>query len=69
MQMQNTTLDDVSAVIGFSATLRLSAWFGDGGNVYVPAAAEVDEVLEPVAPVRQGRRLDLASLLGHVSPF
>lgn len=39
-EIQNTTLDDVSAVIGFSATLRLSAWFGDGGNLYVPGTVE-----------------------------
>lgn len=39
-ELQNTTLDDVSAVIGFSATLRLAAWFGDGGNLYVPETVE-----------------------------
>ena len=39
MELKNSTLDDISAVIGFSATMRLSAWFGDEW-VYVPAAAE-----------------------------
>lgn len=36
MELRNTTLDDIAAVIGFSATLRLAAWYGDGVNCYVP---------------------------------
>ena len=40
MELRNTTLDDISSVIGFSATLRLVAWFGDGSNLYVPNTAE-----------------------------
>lgn len=36
MSIRNTTLDDISAVIGFTATLRLSAWFGDANSLYVP---------------------------------
>ena len=39
MELKNSTLDDISSVIGFSATMRLAAWFGDEW-VYVPAAAE-----------------------------
>lgn len=35
--MKNTVLDDLAAVIGFSATLRLAAWYGDGvSNLYIP---------------------------------
>lgn len=45
MQLRNSTLDDVAAVIGFSATLRLSAWFGDGGNLYVPREVNEDHFL------------------------
>lgn len=45
MDLQNTTLDDVSAVVGFSATLRLVAWFGAGGNVYVPDTATDGQLL------------------------
>lgn len=42
----NTTLEDISAVIGFTATLRLSAWYGDGiGNAYVPLLAEDGQVI------------------------
>lgn len=36
MEIKNTTLDDLASVIGFSATLRLSVWFGDLGNLYIP---------------------------------
>lgn len=42
---KNTTLDDIAAVIGFSATLRLSAWFGNGNNLYVPDTVEDGQVL------------------------
>lgn len=45
MDIRNTTLDDVAAVIGFSATLRLAAWFGDGGNLYVPETVTEQQVL------------------------
>ena len=45
MELRNTTLDDISAVIGFSATLRLVAWFGDGSNLYVPNTAEEGHLL------------------------
>lgn len=36
MASQNTTLDDLAAVIGFSATVRLSAWFSNGSSLYIP---------------------------------
>lgn len=36
MEVRNTTLDDLASIIGFSATVRLAAWFGDS-NLYVPA--------------------------------
>lgn len=46
MDLQKTTLEDVAAVIGFTATLRLSAWFGDGtSNCYVPLVAEEGQLL------------------------
>lgn len=45
MEQQNTTLDDISAVIGFSPTLRLSAWYGNGNNLYIPDRVEDGQVL------------------------
>lgn len=43
----NTILEDISAVIGFSATLKLVAWFGGRRtNIYVPEVAE-DGLLLP----------------------
>jgi len=45
MDLQNSTLDDISAVIGFSATLRLSAWLGDLNNLYVPAEVSEEHFL------------------------
>ncbi|WP_416819953.1 hypothetical protein [Delftia tsuruhatensis] len=45
MDRQNTTLDDIASIIGFSATLRLSAWYGNGNNLYVPTTVEEGQVL------------------------
>lgn len=45
MQTQNTTLDDISAVIGFTATVRLAAWYGNGNNLFVPNTVEDGQVL------------------------
>ncbi|MEP6587155.1 MAG: hypothetical protein ABJA84_00155 [Polaromonas sp.] len=58
MELKNTTLDDVSAVIGFSATLRLSAWYGDGAsNVFIPLRAEDGQVLSNLLGIENARRL------------
>ena len=45
MEQQNTTLDDIASVIGFSPTLRLSAWYGNGNNLYIPDRVEDGQVL------------------------
>jgi hypothetical protein len=45
MQRKNSTADDISSVIGFTATTDLCAWFG-GKNLYVPLVATEDH---PVA--------------------
>lgn len=45
MEHRNTTLDDVASVIGFTLTLRLAAWFGDGNNLYVPPVPKEDHML------------------------
>lgn len=57
MEMKNTTLDDVAAVIGFSATLRLAAWFGDGGNVYVPEKVVEGQVLARLIGISAAQKL------------
>lgn len=57
MELRNTTLDDVAGVIGFSATLRLAAWFGDGGNVYVPEKVEPGQVLVKLVGLGAAQRL------------
>jgi AraC-like DNA-binding protein len=47
MGLQKTTLEDIAAVVGFTATLRLSSWFGDGtSNCYVPLVAEEGQLIE-----------------------
>ena len=38
MQIRNSTLDDLASIIGFTATVRMTMYFGDG-NVYVPEKA------------------------------
>lgn len=58
MEIQNTTLDDISAVIGFSATLHLAAWFGGGNhNVYVPDKVEEGQLLVKVVGLVNAQRL------------
>jgi hypothetical protein len=39
METQNSTLDDISVIVGFTGTTRLSAWFG-GANLYIPEVAD-----------------------------
>lgn len=57
MELKNTTLDDVCGVIGFSATLRLAAWFGDSGNLYVPESVEPGQVLSKLIGVNLAKKL------------
>lgn len=45
MARQNTTLDDIAGVIGFTNTLKLSAWFGDLNYLYVPEKVEDGQVI------------------------
>jgi hypothetical protein len=44
MNQKNTTLDDLSALIGFSATVKLAAWFG-GISLWIPDVVEEGQVL------------------------
>ena len=44
MPRPNSTIEDVCAVIGFTATTRLIDWFG-GTNIYVPSEASDDHTL------------------------
>jgi len=57
IELRNTTLDDISSVIGFSATLRLSAWFGDLGNLYIPEVAEEGQLLVKLLGMPAARKL------------
>lgn len=58
MAVKNTTLEDLSAVIGFGATLRLAAWYGDGvSNLYIPAEVREDSTLVKLVGLGAARRL------------
>lgn len=67
MEMKNTTLDDVAAVIGFTATLRLSAWFGDGGNLYVPETVTEDQLLPKLIGISSAKKLSAEWGKQHLS--
>lgn len=67
MELQNTTLDDIASVIGFSATMRLVAWFGDEGNVYVPGQAEEGQLLVKLIGLPAARKLSQEWPLEHLS--
>lgn len=56
--MINTSLDDICAEIGFTATLTLVAWFGDGKNsLYVPAAVDDHQKIAKLIGEAAARRL------------
>jgi hypothetical protein len=57
VELRNNTLDDVAAVIGFSATLRLAAWFGDGTNVYIPETVADGQVLAKLIGLSAAKKL------------
>jgi hypothetical protein len=57
MTLRNTTLDDIASVIGFTATLRLAAWFGEGSNIYVPLNVAEDQMLVRLLGLSAARRL------------
>lgn len=54
----NTNLEDIASVIGFTATLKLAAWFGDGvSNCYVPKQARDGDVLVELIGMSAARRM------------
>lgn len=57
MASQNTTLDDIAAVIGFSATVRLSAWFSNGSSLYIPEIVTDDCLLVKLVGKSAAERL------------
>ena len=57
MDVRNPTLDDIAAVIGFTATLRLSAWFSEGSNVYIPVKVEDGQMLVKLLGKSVAKRL------------
>lgn len=56
MQLRNTTLDDLAALIGFTATARLASWFG-GRNLYVPETVNPESALAALVGMSAARRL------------
>lgn len=58
MQIKNTTLDDLSALIGFSATVRFAMWFGDRDHkLWVPTTPSEDHVIAKLVGVPAMNRL------------
>lgn len=67
MELRNTTLDDIAGVIGFTPTLRLSAWFGAGNNLYVPEVVEDDQVLVRLLGRQNAERMAEAFPCEHLA--
>ena len=67
MQLQNSTLDDLAVVVGFTAALRLSAWFGDAGNLYVPGEAAEGQLLVKLIGMSAAARMSAEWGLQHVA--
>lgn len=54
---ENSMLDDISAVIGFTATLRLSAWHGDRGNLHIPLVLDENHHLAKLLGISAAKKL------------
>lgn len=47
MEIKNTILDDISAVIGFTATSVIAAWYGrNGSSLYIPESPKTPNHLQ-----------------------
>lgn len=57
MADKKTNLEDISAVIGFTATLKLVAWFGDMKTVAVPTTAREGQPLVKVIGLANAQRI------------
>lgn len=66
MVIKNTTLDDLSSIIGLSATIRLAAWWG-GKNLYIPADPDGDMRLTSLIGLPAARRLTAAYAREHIA--
>ena len=67
VELKNNTLDDIAAAIGMTATLRLSAWFGDGAPVYVPAVAEDGQTIVKLIGMPAAKALSKMWGLEHLA--
>lgn len=68
MEVRNTTLDDLSALIGFTATLRLAVWFGDRKtNLYVPNTVGEGQSLVGLIGESAARRLSAEFGRQHIN--
>lgn len=56
MELRNTTLDDLSALVGFSATVRLAMFFGNR-DMYIPQKAVEDSMVAQLVGMSALRRL------------
>jgi hypothetical protein len=56
MSLRNTTLDDLAAVVGFTATLRISAWYANT-NLWVPQKLDAEHPLAKLIGESAAKRL------------
>lgn len=58
MELQKTIFEDLSAVIGFTATMRLAVWLGSAnGRLYVPKKPEEGQLLVKLIGMKAAERL------------
>jgi hypothetical protein len=57
MLAPNNTLDDIAAVIGFTAALHLAAWFGGGNNLFIPEKVDEEHFLARLIGLRNAQKL------------
>jgi hypothetical protein len=71
MQIPNTTLDDICAVIGLNATVHLVVWFGDDNSLYVPDKVDGEHFLARLIGLENATRLsaEWPSQIIHIPSF
>lgn len=58
MKIRNTTLDDIGALVGTTAAIRLVAWFGDTKTrLYIPVHVEEGQLLVSLIGLSATQRL------------
>ena len=57
MELKGNTLDDLSSVIGFTATVRIAAWYGDTASLCIPLQVDETHIVAKLIGLRSAQKL------------